>query len=48
MSKELSSLQVNELILTNLFGKDIVIKSQKNQIDKELFEDLNMVLSKYI
>ena len=48
MSKELSSLQVNELILTNLFGKDIVIKSQKNQIDKELFEDLNIVLSKYV
>ena len=48
MSKELSSLQVNKTILTSLFGKDIVLKSQKNQIDNELFEYLNTKLSKYV
>ena len=35
-------------ILTSLFGKDIVLKSQKNQIDNELFEYLNTKLSKYV
>ena len=48
MSKELSSLQVNKTILTSLFGKDIVLKSQRNQIDNELFEDLNTKLSKFV